>query len=113
MIVFVSCCLNGLQYPAGSTRASSHLTPDVSLSCALSKSEAVEFFQMFIGKFNVFLQVFQTLFARHSRNPEKSEPAFVHLRTFLDFDATEILNVFAMAFAQPYFKDSEGYVNAA
>ncbi|OQV20288.1 Vacuolar protein sorting-associated protein 8-like protein [Hypsibius exemplaris] len=82
LIVYLSCCLNGLTYPSG-------LPNDTHASA-------------------IALDVFQSLLARHSRSPDDAEPVFVHLRTLLDFNTRETLNVFAMAFNQPYFNDAKG-----
>ncbi|XP_055328809.1 vacuolar protein sorting-associated protein 8 homolog isoform X2 [Paramacrobiotus metropolitanus] len=82
VIVYMSCCLNGLKYPSGIPN------DDRTLQIAV--------------------EVFQTLLARHTRQPDSDEPVFAHLRTLLDFNARETLNVFVMAFNQPYFNDAKG-----
>ncbi|XP_067930193.1 vacuolar protein sorting-associated protein 8 homolog [Watersipora subatra] len=84
LLVYISNSLAGLAYPLGS------------LDEAVAK--------------DVKKSIFKTLTCLHTDSPSSGEKAYPHMRTFLDFDTREFLNVMALAFEEPEFggADSAG-----
>ncbi|KAK7507486.1 hypothetical protein BaRGS_00001421 [Batillaria attramentaria] len=82
LLVYISCCLAGRAYPMGDI-------PPTQVSAVKD-------------------QVFRCITALHTQGHPESEPAYPHLRTLLQFDTREFLNVLALAFEEPEFNDEAG-----
>ena len=82
LLVYISNSLAGLAYPIGSL-----------------KEHQVEI---------VKSSMFKTLTCLHSSGADSSEKPYPYIRTFLDFDTREFLNVLALAFEEQEFGSTEG-----
>nr|CAD7425885.1 unnamed protein product [Timema monikensis] len=82
LLVYISCCLAGRAYPAGDIPAQ-----DIQ---------------------NVKYEVFKCLTCLHSKDASDSESSYPYLRTLLQFDTREFLNVLALAFEEPEFTSELG-----
>ncbi|XP_071103447.1 vacuolar protein sorting-associated protein 8 homolog [Haliotis cracherodii] len=82
LLVYISCCLAGRAYPFGDI-------PD----------EHVE---------EVKEKVFATITCLHTTKPTEDEPAYPNLRSLLQFDTREFLNVLALAFEEDEFNSEKG-----
>ncbi|KAL3853951.1 hypothetical protein ACJMK2_013245 [Sinanodonta woodiana] len=82
LLVYISCCLAGRAYPLGDI-------PD----------EIVE---------HVKNSVFDSLTCLHTKNSREDEPLYPNLRTLLQFDTREFLNVLALAFEEEEFNSIDG-----
>ncbi|GAB1606858.1 vacuolar protein sorting-associated protein 8 homolog isoform X3 [Argonauta hians] len=82
LLVYISYCLAGRGYPLGDI--AEEFIPEV-------KEE-----------------VFKCVSCLHRNNSKDNEPAYPHLRTLLQFDTIEFLNVLALAFEEPEFNTDEG-----
>ncbi|KAL8564238.1 hypothetical protein ACOMHN_050849 [Nucella lapillus] len=86
LLVYISCCLAGRAYPMGDI-------PGDQVS-------------------RVKDEVFSCITTLHTQDHPESESAYPHLRTLLQFDTREFLNVLALAFEEPEFNDEAGVVLA-
>ena len=77
VLVYISCCLTGRQYPRG-----------------MIASENVA---------RVKQEVFECVVAKRSKSPAEGELSYPNLRTLLEFDTRELLNVMSIAFEEPEF----------
>nr|CAD7195543.1 unnamed protein product [Timema douglasi] len=82
LLVYISCCLAGRAYPAGDI-------PEQDIQ-------------------NVKYEVFKCLTCLHSKDASDSESSYPYLRTLLQFDTREFLNVLALAFEEPEFTSELG-----
>lgn len=82
LLVYISNSLAGLAYPIGSLR-----------------DDQIEI---------VKSSMFKTLTCLHSSGAEADEKPYPYVRTFLDFDTREFLNVLALAFEEQEFGSTEG-----
>ena len=77
ILVYISCCLTGRQYPRG-----------------MISSESVA---------KVKHDIFECLVSKRSKNPVEGESSYQNLRTLLEFDTREFLNVMSIAFEDAEF----------
>ncbi|CAC5412316.1 VPS8 [Mytilus coruscus] len=82
LLVYISCCLAGRAYPLGDI-------PEDHVS-------------------DVKNNMFHCITSLHSKNHTSEEPIYPHLRTLLQFDTREFLNVLALAFEEEEFNTEEG-----
>ncbi|XP_063412679.1 vacuolar protein sorting-associated protein 8 homolog [Mytilus trossulus] len=82
LLVYISCCLAGRAYPLGDI-------PEDLVS-------------------DVKNNMFHCITSLHSKNHTSEEPIYPHLRTLLQFDTREFLNVLALAFEEEEFNTEEG-----
>ncbi|KAJ8866328.1 hypothetical protein PR048_032171 [Dryococelus australis] len=82
LLVYISCCLAGRAYPVG----------DI-------PEEDVQ---------SVKYEVFKCLTSLHSKDASDNELPYPYLRTLLQFDTREFLNVLALAFEEPEFTSELG-----
>ncbi|XP_064646589.1 vacuolar protein sorting-associated protein 8 homolog isoform X2 [Lineus longissimus] len=82
LLVYISCCLAGRAYPLGDIPA-----PIVN---------------------KVKADVFKSVTCLHTKEANTDEPVYPHLRTLLQFDTREFLNVLALAFEEAEFNTDEG-----
>ncbi|XP_070185455.1 vacuolar protein sorting-associated protein 8 homolog isoform X3 [Littorina saxatilis] len=82
LLVYISCCLAGRAYPMGDIPSDQE---------SMVKDE-----------------VFKCITMLHTKDHPESESAYPHLRTLLQFDTREFLNVLALAFEEPEFNDEAG-----
>ncbi|XP_014767622.1 vacuolar protein sorting-associated protein 8 homolog isoform X2 [Octopus bimaculoides] len=82
LLVYISYCLAGRGYPLGDIPE--EFIPEVKE------------------------QVFKCVSCLHRTKSKENEPAYPHLRTLLQFDTIEFLNVLALAFEEPEFNTDEG-----
>ncbi|XP_046386782.1 vacuolar protein sorting-associated protein 8 homolog isoform X2 [Ischnura elegans] len=82
LLVYVSCCLAGRAYPTG------------------------EVAEELVAK--VKREVFQCLTSVHSKDAGDTEPPYPYLRTLMQFDMREFLNVLSLAFEEPEFTSELG-----
>ncbi|XP_070570211.1 vacuolar protein sorting-associated protein 8 homolog isoform X2 [Ptychodera flava] len=82
LLVYISCCLAGRAYPFGD------IPEDIVR--------------------NVKESVFKCITTIHTKGHNEEEHVYPYLRTLLQFDTREFLNVLALAFEEPEFDSSEG-----
>ncbi|XP_071448355.1 vacuolar protein sorting-associated protein 8 homolog isoform X2 [Hetaerina americana] len=82
LLVYVSCCLAGRAYPTG------------------------EVAEELVAK--VKREVFQCLTTVHTKDAGDTEPPYPYLRTLMQFDMREFLNVLSLAFEEPEFTSELG-----
>ncbi|XP_063227477.1 vacuolar protein sorting-associated protein 8 homolog [Bacillus rossius redtenbacheri] len=82
LLVYISCCLAGRAYPTGDI-------PE-------GEVQGVKY------------EVFKCLTSLHSKDAADSELPYPYLRTLLQFDTREFLNVLALAFEEPEFTSELG-----
>ncbi|XP_069107470.1 vacuolar protein sorting-associated protein 8 homolog isoform X1 [Argopecten irradians] len=82
LLVYISCCLAGRAYPLG----------DIAEELVTGVKESV----------------YQCVTCLHTKQFSDDEPAYPHLRTLLQFDTREFLNVLALAFEESEFNTEEG-----
>ncbi|ESO93558.1 hypothetical protein LOTGIDRAFT_215952 [Lottia gigantea] len=82
LLVYISCCLAGRAYPLG----------DI-------PTDHIE---------DVKNKVFECITCLHTKKPGSEEPTYPHLRTLLQFDTREFLNVLALAFEESEFNTERG-----
>ncbi|XP_077997967.1 vacuolar protein sorting-associated protein 8 homolog isoform X1 [Glandiceps talaboti] len=82
LLVYISCCLAGRAYPFG----------DIDEESVHTVKESV----------------FKCITTLHTKNRKEDETAYPHLKTLLQFDTREFLNVLALAFEEPEFDSPEG-----
>nr|XP_006819234.1 PREDICTED: vacuolar protein sorting-associated protein 8 homolog [Saccoglossus kowalevskii] len=82
LLVYISCCLAGRSYPFG----------DIPEDIVHDVKESV----------------FRCITKLHTKDHNEDESAYPYLRTLLQFDTREFLNVLALAFEEPEFDSQEG-----
>ncbi|CAH1788234.1 unnamed protein product, partial [Owenia fusiformis] len=82
LLVYISCCLAGRAYPLGDIPE--HLVSVV-------KED-----------------VTKSITCLHTKNPDSDEPVYPHLKSLLQFDTREFLNVLALAFEEEEFNTEDG-----
>ena len=82
LLVFISCCMAGRAYPVGEI--------DTDL------------------KVKVKHQIFTCLTCLHSKRAAEDEPPYPYLRTLLEFNTQELLNVLSLAFEESEFSGELG-----